>query len=171
MNRPLVGLYRATVTQNADPNQTGHIQVEIPGITAFSPSTWVKPCLPVAGLQQGLFSVPMVGSGVWIQFEQGDADKPVWLGCFLGTVADKPLLANTAPPPTPAVTIQTPLKNGIVISDGLGPSGVGGITIQSASGATITVNDTGIVIMNGRGAVISLVGNAVDINLGALIIT
>lgn len=171
MTQPLVGLYRATVTQNVDPMQIGHIQVEIPGVTAFSPSTWVKPCLPVAGLQQGLFSVPMIGSGVWIQFEHGDADHPVWLGCFLGTVAEKPLLANTAPPPTPAVVIQTPLKNGIVISDGLGPSGVGGITIQSASGATITINDTGIVIMNGKGAVISMVANVVDINAGALTIT
>ena len=46
--------------------------------------------------------------------------------------------------------------------------GAGGITLQSASGATIAVNDTGILIMNGQGAVISLVGNTVDINLGAL---
>lgn len=39
---------------------------------------------------------------------------------------------------------------------------------QSASGATIAVNDTGIMIQNGKGASISLVGDTVDINLGAL---
>ena len=46
--------------------------------------------------------------------------------------------------------------------------GVGGIVLQSASGATIAVNDTGITISNGKGAVISMLGNTVDINLGAL---
>ena len=66
--------------------------------------------------------------------------------------------------------MQTPLKNGIVVSDGLGPSGVGGITIQSASGATIMVNDVGITITNGKGAVITMLANVVDINAGALTI-
>jgi hypothetical protein len=33
------------------------------------------------------------------------------------------------------------------------------------------VNDAGIMIMNGKGAVISLVGNTVDINLGALTVS
>jgi Type VI secretion system/phage-baseplate injector OB domain len=170
MTEPLVGLYRATVTINVDPMMLGRIMVEIPGVTAFSPSTWVNPCLPVAGFQQAIFTVPMPGSGVYVQFERGDPDYPVWLGCYIGTVAEKPLLANTAPPPTPAVTVQTPLKNGIVVSDGLGPSGVGGITIQSASGATIMVNDVGITIMNGKGAVITMLANVVDINAGALTI-
>jgi hypothetical protein len=55
------------------------------------------------------------------------------------------------------------------ISDVQGPSG--GIQIRSATGATIMVNDTGIVIDNGRGARITMTGPTVDINNGALTIT
>jgi hypothetical protein len=81
------------------------------------------------------------------------------------------LLAKSAPAPTPAITLQTPLKNGLVIADAAGPTGVGGITLQSATGATIAVNEIGITISNGKGAIISLTGPTVDINVGALTIT
>jgi hypothetical protein len=57
-----------------------------------------------------------------------------------------------------------------VISDAVGPSGLGGITLQSATGATIMVNDLGITISNGKGAQITLLGNTVDINIGGLTI-
>ena len=165
------GKYRGTVINNVDPMQLGRLQVTVPDVTGLVPSTWCTACLPVAGQQMGFFAVPIIGAGVYIEFEQGDPDYPVWVGCFIATVADKPLLANTAPPPIPSITLQTPLKNGMVISDGLGPMGVGGIVLQSASGATIAVNDTGITITNGKGATISMVGPTVDINLGALTVT
>ena len=64
--------------------------------------------------------------------------------------------------------IQTQLKNGIVISDVPGPTG--GILIQTATGAMISVSDTGIIISNGKGATINMTGPTVDVNLGALTI-
>ena len=168
MTQKFHGLFRATVVNNVDPMQLGRLQVMVPDVSGLALSSWANPCFPTGGPGMGFFSVPMISAGVYVSFEQGDPDYPVWLGTFLGSVAEKPLLANSAPPPTPAITLQTPLKNGIVISDALGPMGVGGITLQSASGATIAVNDTGIMILNGKGAQISLLGNTVDINLGAL---
>ena len=171
MTERYYGKYRGTVVNNVDPMQLGRIQVSVPDVTGLVPTTWANPCLPVAGQQMAVFAVPVIGAGVYVEFEQGDPDYPVWVGCFVATQLDKPLLANTAPPPTPAITLQTPLKNGIVISDALGPMGLGGIVLQSASGATIAINDTGITITNGRGATISMVGPTVDINLGALTVT
>jgi len=70
------------------------------------------------------------------------------------------------PPAVNGLTIQTTLKNGIVVSDVPGPTG--GILIQSSTGATIAVSDVGIVISNGKGAIINMVGPTVDINAGAL---
>ena len=64
------------------------------------------------------------------------------------------------------VTIQTTLKNGIVVSDVPGPTG--GILIQTTTGAMISVSDVGIVISNGKGAVISMLGPTTDVNAGAL---
>jgi hypothetical protein len=77
-----------------------------------------------------------------------------------------PVLARLVPPGVNGMTIQTTLKNGIVVSDVPGPTG--GILIQTATGAMISVSDVGIVISNGKGAVINMVGPSVDINLGAL---
>ena len=68
-----------------------------------------------------------------------------------------------------AITFQTPLQNGMTVSDLPGPTG--GIMLKSATGATLIVNDTGIYIQNGKGAMITLVGPAVTINNGALTVT
>ena len=165
------GKYRGTVINNVDPMMIGRIQVMVPAVSGIALSSWAMPCLPFAGIQNGFFAVPIPGSGVWVEFEQGDPDYPIWVGCFWGSAAEVPALALTVPAPTPAVALQTPLKNGLVVSDGLGPMGVGGIVLQSTTGATIAVNDIGITIMNGKGAQISLVGPTVDINFGALTIT
>jgi hypothetical protein len=76
------------------------------------------------------------------------------------------VLAHTVPPGVNGITIQTTLKNGIVVSDVPGPTG--GIMIQTTTGAMISVSDVGIVISNGKGAIINMVGPSVDINAGAL---
>lgn len=169
--RKFWGKYRGTVVNNVDPLQIGRLQALVPDVLGVAISSWAMPCAPVGGANMGAFAVPLPGTGVWIEFEQGDPDHPIWVGCFWGSAAETPVLANTAPAPTPAITLQTPLKNGVVIADALGPLGVGGITLQSASGATIAINDLGILVTNGRGAQISLTGPTVDINLGALTVT
>ena len=107
-----------------------------------------------------------IGAGVWVEFEQGDPDHPIWIGCFWGSGAEVPALARLTPPGMSAITLQTPLQNGITISDLPGPTG--GIMLKSAAGATLIVNDTGIYIQNGQGAMITLVGPTVTINNGAL---
>ena len=56
------------------------------------------PCLPVAGINTGVFTVPPIGAGVWIEFEQGDPDYPIWVGGYWGTAAEVPALAHAVPP-------------------------------------------------------------------------
>ena len=46
------------------------------------PTTWALPCVPIAGKQDGVYMVPQIGAGVWIEFEQGDPDYPIWVGGF-----------------------------------------------------------------------------------------
>ena len=166
--RTFLGKYRGTVVNNIDPLRKGRIQVIVPDV-CLTPSTWAMPCVPVAGLQMGMVSIPPIGAGVWVEFEQGDPDYPIWVGGWWGSSAEMPTLSQQVQPPIQGMTFETLLKNGIQISDVPGPSG--GILIKSALGATITVNDTGIVIQNGKGASISLIGPTVNINNGALVIT
>lgn len=160
------GKYRGMVLNNVDPMQQGRLMVQVPDVAGLLPTSWAMPCVPVAGLQNGLFALPMIGSGVWIEFERGDPGYPIWTGCFWGSAAEVPALARLTPPGIQAITLQTTLQNGITISDLPGPTG--GIMLKSASGATLVVNDTGIYIQTGKGAMITLVGPVVTVNNGAL---
>jgi hypothetical protein len=178
------GIYQATVVNNIDPNQLGRILVSVPDVGSVTPSTWAMPSVPIAGKQEGTFMVPQIGAGVWVQFEAGDPDKPVWTGGFWHNTAEVPTAAFAPPPVPPGQTIvfQTTLQNLLLISDAVpipmeapvpapAPPGTGGIVLRSPTGAMIVVNDTGIYINNGKGASIELLGPSVMINKVALIVT
>jgi uncharacterized protein involved in type VI secretion and phage assembly len=161
-----LGKYRGTVLDNDDPLQIGRIMVQVPDVSNILPSTWAMPCLPFCGIQSGFYAVPDIGSGVWIEFEQGDSDYPIWVGCYWGTAAEVPALALAAPPGVAQVVIQTTEQNTMLISDVPGPTG--GILLKTSSGAFISISDTGITIDNGQGATIAMTGPAVTVNEGAM---
>jgi hypothetical protein len=166
------GKYRGTVVNNLDPEQRGRIQALVPDVLGVTPSSWAMPCTPMAGKEQGFFMVPQIGAGVWMEFEQGDPDYPIWVGGFWGVVAEVPKLA-LAPPPLPSgqnVVLQTTLQNSLILSDSAPTPVSGGIVLKSTAGAMIVVNDSGIYISNGKGATITLIGTAIDFNTGALTI-
>jgi hypothetical protein len=164
------GKYRGLVIENVDPLQIGRVIVQVPDVLGDTPSSWAMPCVPAAGIQAGCFIVPPIGSQVWVEFEQGNADYPIWTGGFWGSVADVPIFA-AAPPPIPPgqnIVLQTTGRNLLLVSDAEPTPVSGGVMLKSASGAMIVVNDTGIYIDNGRGATITLAGATVDVNRGGL---
>ncbi|WP_404361105.1 phage baseplate assembly protein V [Methylotuvimicrobium sp. KM1] len=166
------GKYRGTVINNIDPEQRGRIMAMVPDVLGLTPSSWAMPCVPMAGKQQGVFMVPQIGAGVWIEFEQGDPDYPIWVGGFWGVAAEVPALA-LAPPPIPPgqnIVMQTTAQNTLVISDSAPTPISGGIVLKSTGGATIVVNDSGIYIQNGKGASLVMAGPTVTINNGALVV-
>lgn len=162
------GKYRGTVVNNIDPLMTGRIQVQVPDVLGLTPSSWAMPCAPMAGIQAGVYVVPPVGAGVWVEFEQGNPDYPIWVGCWWGSAAEVPPLAQAGLPASPNIVLQTTGQNMFVISD---LPGGPGITLATRTGAMIVVNDAGILISNGKGATIVMAGPTVTINQGALVIT
>jgi hypothetical protein len=78
------GKYRGLVVVNVDPLNQGRLKAVVPEILGVIPSSWALPCTPYAGTMAGLFTVPMIGTGVWIEFEAGDPSRPVWTGCWWG---------------------------------------------------------------------------------------
>jgi uncharacterized protein involved in type VI secretion and phage assembly len=163
------GKYRGVVLNNADPMGRGRIMAQVPDVMQLLPTTWAEPCLPVAGIQQGIFVVPSVGSGVWLEFEHGDPDYPIWTGGWWSTKAELPALAAAAPPGVQCLVISTQLQNTLMISDVPGPAG--GILIKTTAGAMIKLDQTGIVISNGQGASIAMQGPTITFNAGAMTIT
>jgi uncharacterized protein involved in type VI secretion and phage assembly len=162
-----LGKYRGTVVNNADPERKGRLQVQVPDVLGDAPSTWAMPCLPVAGPQMGHVVIPVPGSGVWVEFEQGHPDYPIWVGCWFGSAGEVPSLALTGTPAAPNLLMQTVGQRSLLMSDT--PGGMG-ISLIAPTGGRIEINDTGIRITNGA-AEITLVGNRVSINGGALEVT
>ncbi len=163
------GKYRGTVINNIDPMQMCRIQAQIPDVLGLIPSTWALPCLPFTGQQSGLVVMPQVGAGVWMEFEQGDPDFPIWTGGWYGSDSEVPAPVAAGLPVSPSVVIQTSQQTSLVLSDLPGPSG--GIALKLATGAMISITDSGITLTNGQGATISLSGPSVSINNGALEVT
>ena len=164
--RRYYGKYRGTVLDTQDPHGLGRLRALVPGVHGLSPGTWALPCLPSAGLQFGLVAIPPPGANVWIEFEDGDIDHPIWTGCFWLGRGDVP---QQAPPPGASVsaTIQTPNQTALIVSDD--PSHK--ITLRTGDDAQLQINSSGITITNGSGATIRLSDNSIDINDGALKVT
>ena len=154
------------MVDNVDPMQIGRVMAQVPDVLGEAPSSWALPCAPAAGVQSGFSIVPPIGSQVWMEFERGDPDFPIWTGGFWGLAADVPVLASTpaAVPPGQTIVLQTTGQNTLALSDAAGA----GIILKAAGGAMIAVNDAGIVISNGKGATITLIGPVVSINSGGL---
>jgi uncharacterized protein involved in type VI secretion and phage assembly len=159
------GKYRGVVTDNHDPLLTGRIKARVPDVLGELESGWAMPCAPFGGSQTGFFALPTVGAGVWIEFEHGDPDYPIWAGCWWGSVAEMPLLLLA--PPYKKVMIVTEGGNSITLDD---TPGIGGITLQTSSGQKLVMNSLGIQIDDGMGGTINLVGPQVSLNNGALMV-
>jgi uncharacterized protein involved in type VI secretion and phage assembly len=146
----------------------GRIAVQVADVSNVQISTWALPCAHFTGSQAGFFSVPPVGANVWVEFEQGNSDYPIWSGCFWGSSDDVPPMALAGPPGQQTIVLQSVGGNILMISDAPGPSG--GILLKTSSGSSLAINDTGITITNGQ-ATISISGPTVTVNNGALAVT
>ena len=168
-SRKYFGKYRGTVTQNIDPEQRGRLQVEIPDVLNLVPSTWAEACVPLSGtvgLPMGVYVVPPVGAAVWVEFEHGDPNLPVWVGCRFPSSSDVPSSASEGIPGDANIIIQSMLKHMIMISD---IPLEGGITLQSSAGAQIVITDTGITLLSGPGGTsIEMTAAGIDFNSGVL---
>jgi uncharacterized protein involved in type VI secretion and phage assembly len=76
------GKYRGTVSDNQDPRNQGRLRAKVPEILGDVESGWALPCSPYVGDQTGIYVVPPVGTGVWIEFEAGEVSRPIWAGCW-----------------------------------------------------------------------------------------
>lgn len=119
--RRFYGKYRGQVTSNIDPFQLGRLQVTVPSILGSGRLSWAMPSVPYAGSGVGWFALPPVGANLWVEFEGGDPDYPIWSGCFWGKgeVPMLPAIAETKVFKTESTTVT--------FSD---LPGVGGLTIE-----------------------------------------
>ena len=157
----LFGKYRGKVVSNEDPMLMGRLQVS--AVQALGEAeVWALPCAPFAGPSVGFFAMPPVGANVWVEFEAGNPEAPIWSGGFWGT--------GDLPPAKALPQMKVIMTDTITVTLSDLP-GAGGVTIETTDGKKIAFTVSGIEINNGMGAVISLSGPKVTINNGALEVT
>lgn len=125
------GKYRGRVVDNLDPASRGRVQVVVPALLNQQP-VWAMPSVPYAGPNVGFFAMPPVDAGVWVEFEGGDLDLPIWSGCFW---ADGEIAGGDA---APAIKFWITDSVSIRIDDDAGE-----IVIKT-SGATLTLTTSEI---------------------------
>lgn len=165
MSGQFLGKYRGVVSDNKDPMMIGRVRARVPDVTGDAETGWAMPCAPFGGSASGFFAVPAEGAGVWVEFEHGDPDYPIWVGAWWGSAAEMPPTLLAPPPPFKKVMIRTDGGHSILLDD---TPGIGGITLETATGAKIAVTGVGIEITNGMGAGVKLTGPQVSVNNGAL---
>jgi uncharacterized protein involved in type VI secretion and phage assembly len=166
-NGQYIGKFRGIVTDNDDPETRGRIRARVPDVYGDDKSGWALPAVPYAGRNVGMYFVPPVNAQVWIEFEHGDPEYPVWSGCFWAE-QENPALQVASSPAASTLPNTKVLKTDnctLMLDD---TSGSGGITIEMTGGIKITLKSEAIEINNGKGAVIKLSGIQVSVNDGAL---
>ena len=84
VERRFYGKYRGFVVNTEDPKRLGRVRLQVPSVLGREVVTgWAMPCVPFGGLiNLGFLSIPEVGAGVWVEFEEGDLEFPIWVGTF-----------------------------------------------------------------------------------------
>lgn len=165
VTRRYYGKHRGVVMSNVDPLKRGRLLVQVADVLGLGVSSWAEPCLPFGGPQMGMYVVPAPTTNVWVEFERGDPDHPIWVGYAWGTTAEVPVGALPTVPGAPVVLTETLTKNAIVLTDvPVVPLKSGGILLRAGATAYIAVEPTGITIV---GATVKVLG-VTDVNNGAL---
>jgi hypothetical protein len=157
------GKYRGKVENDIDPMQLGRVQISVPAVLGEGKMSWAMPCVPFAGSGVGFFAIPPVGANVWVEFEGGDPNYPIWSGCFWG-VGEVPAL--------PALPQMKVIKTDCITLTLSDMPGIGGFTLEVNPPAVATplklvFNATGIELSNSAASV-KLTPVSVSLNNGAL---
>ncbi len=133
MERRFFGKYRGTVVSNTDPLGGDRLEVRVPAVSGEADSYWALPCVPYAAADLGWHAIPPVGASVWIEYEGGDMERPIWVGGFWDE--------GESPPETAAdiFTLKTPGAT-VKITD------AGEVEIETTAGTRLTMSGTEIVL-------------------------
>ena len=174
------GKYRGQVVNNIDPLALGRLQVKVPSVLGANSLNWALPCVPYAGAGVGMLMIPPIDASIWVEFEAGDINYPIWSGCFWET-GQMPLgfglpqkmffksngitltLDETPGVGGASLEVKTPAISGMLTLQ----FNSQGIVLNLNNVATIKLNETGIQLQNGTQSIMLSQAN-ISINQGAL---
>jgi len=187
IERRFYGKYRAIVVDNEDPAHLGRLKLRIPSVLGTDVVTgWATPCTPYGGAaDQGFLFVPERNAGVWVEFEEGDLEFPIWVGTYWSRPGAESQLPKpqaddgteqdeVRDPPTRKIiktlkghTIQFEDKDSeelVTIVEAVNGNVItlnkDGITIVDTSQNTVVLSDDGVKITDKTGNAVEMTGSA-----------
>ena len=156
------GKYRGTVVDTADSTKRGRLKVKVPAVMGDQ-EMWAMPCAPYAGDGIGFFALPPAGTSVWVEFEGGEINQPIWAGFFWkdNEIVSADATESIAFWKTPGLTIRIDNDSGKV-------------EIETSGGSKITLESSGIKIeapeveLSGNGGSAKVSASGFDAMNGAL---
>jgi len=141
-DRRAIGKFRGSVVDNQDPDKRGRLKLSVPALLGDQTTDWALPCFPCGGLADtGWFAVPQVGAQVWVEFEGGQIDFPIWTGTFWQQSSDVP--AEVQDPPTTRL-LKTPKGHLFLLED---KDGSEQVSLTHSGGASIVIDPDGNVVL------------------------
>ena len=176
MENRYYGKYRGIMRDTADPEGLGRLRALVPSVFGRDVLTgWAVPCVPYGGAPDtGMHFVPEIGAGVWVEFEEGDLEFPIWVGTFWS----KPGRRTEAPPAAKAdgatngqdhgratlKILRTAAGHTLEFDDATGAEKI--VLVDGIHHHVITLDATGVDIRDGVHA-----GNRLTLDAAGLTIT
>jgi uncharacterized protein involved in type VI secretion and phage assembly len=177
IERSFFGKYRGLVVDNDDPRKLGRLKVRVPSVLGENVVTgWAMPCVPYGGADnQGLLMVPDVGAGVWVEFEEGALEFPIWVGTFWsmpsGTSelpkpngSDGAEAGEAQSPPTKKI-IKTGKGHTIQLEDKDGEESI--LIVEGQKGHLVLLDQDGITVKDAAGNSLVMSSSAVTLTAKA----
>lgn len=172
VERRFYGKYRGIVVENADPAQLGRLKLRVPSVLGKDVVTgWATPCAPFGGAaDQGFLFIPEPDSMVWVEFEEGDLEFPLWVGApwvkpdaesqLPRPNADDGAEGDVQDPPTRKI-IKTLKGHTIQLEDAEGEEVI--LVREGVQGHLILLHKDGVRITDAAGNAIEMTSDAMTI--------
>jgi uncharacterized protein involved in type VI secretion and phage assembly len=177
VERRFFGKYRGLVVDIDDTEKLGRIRARVPSVLGPDVVTgWATPCVPFGGAAGiGTLFVPPVGAGVWLEFEEGDLEFPIWVGTYWSRPDSTPETPapmgqngkpGGAPQSSPTRKImRTARGNSLEFEDKEGEESV--TIVDGGHQHVIRLDKDGITLQHGKGVTVTITDGAVKIGAGA----
>ena len=164
----LYGKYRGTVVSTSDPRLSGQLKVQV-SLGGQPIEVWADACVPYTGGRNAFYAIPPEGSGVWVEFGEGDVSKPIWTGCWWKDGELNGAISGVSLESLPVV-IQSRAQHRFILAGSNGDAVVIE-TAQGEAGPRIVLSDNSVKISCGPAMSIEITNSEVKINEDGLVVT
>jgi cytoskeletal protein CcmA (bactofilin family) len=150
MSQRYFGKYKGKVLSTEDLTVSGKLLCEVPALPDML-LNWAVPCVPYAGIEQGFFALPEEGADIWVEFEQGNPDYPIWSGGFWEP-GEEPVMPELDPEAPELINVLRSKFSALVLDD---TPGEGGLRLSTGGEVatvpiSVSMNESGFSIRLGE---------------------